>query len=355
MAVVRGRDIIPIPNGYYEEFRRDPLDAMLKYGSAPMRSAAPWFTNVKPLDEAMRLPDQVCGSGSVLTNPKLAYRSLEGSSDEMRLLDGIAPGFRAWDEGFWHVHVDLALNKKRHGDAAGIAMGRIADSFRERAIDPLQNAYERIVRHFEIPLVAQIVAPSGDQIYISSVTRLILQLKQLRGFNITSFSFDGFQSADAMQQLALAGLVTAGMKVEDDGSVTGMPKKFSVDGGSDQPYRELLEAVNEARIALPRYLLLRKELVELEVVAPGQAPDHQVGGSKDTADPVAGVVGYLSAFGHAMLGDPLEGRVLHREDLEQMGAVDRLPVAAQEGFGVDNSEWDWDAGVGSETLTFAIE
>lgn len=355
-SVIRGKDVIAIPMGYFEEFRRDPLDALIKYGSQPMRSAAPWFTQVKPIDDAMRLPDQVTGPGSVSVNPKMDFRSLEASPEEGRLLSGIAPGFQAWDDGFWHVHVDLALNKKRHGDAAGFAMGRITDSYREKALDPLQNAYERIVRHFEVPLVAQIVAPPGDQIYISSVTRLILQLKQVRGFNITSFSFDGFQSADAMQQLALAGLVTAGMRIEEDGSVTGIPKKFSVDGKSDMPYREVLEAVNEARITLPRYELLRKEMRELQVVAPGEAPDHPVGGSKDTADPVAGVVGYLAAFGHAQLGDPLANRVFHREDLEEIGAVDPVKMPQGGGFGVEEAEWDWDAGVGSSgSLAFTIE
>jgi hypothetical protein len=153
--------------------------------------------------------------------------------------------------------------------------------------------------------------------------RFILQLKQLRGFNITSFSFDGFQSADAMQQLMLEGLVTAGMKIDPlSGEIVGMPKPFSVDR-SVQPYRELLEGVNEGRVALPRYALLKKEMREMEVVEPGTAPDHPIGGSKDVADPVAGVVGYLAVYGHAILD--MAPKTIDRRDLEQMYDIPEMP------------------------------
>lgn len=333
---IEGRDVIPIPIAYWDEFRRDPVDALIKFGSAPQRSRAPWFTNVETIERSLVLPDVVSGAASVTPTPTLDYKALEGSPDEFHLLNGISPHFQSTDDSMWHIHVDLALNKKRHGDAAGIAMGRVAGQWAERARDPLQKTYERIVRIYEIPLVAQIVAPSGDQIYIGSITRLILQLKQLRGFNITSFSFDGFQSADAMQQLALAGLVTHGMNIEHDGSVTGMPKPFSVDGHSDMPYREVLEAANEDRLRLPKYALLGKEFRGLEVVAPGLAPDHPygAGGSKDVADPVAGICGYLAAYGHAVIGDPNAGRVFSREDLG-------LPeVDAEDSFDVEeNIDW----------------
>lgn len=251
---------------------------MIKFGSTPQRAHAPWFTNVQHITRALVLPDVVTGPSSIPpTNSTLDYRSLEGSPDEFGLLDGISPHFRSNDNAYFHCHVDLALNRKR-GDAAGIAMGREIGSWVESGTDGLGVGYQRIVRSYEVPLVAQIRAHSGDQIYLNSITRLILQLKQLRGFNITSFSFDGFQSAGSMQELALAGLVTAGMRIEEDGVVTGMPKPFSVDGRSAQPYTELLEAANEGRVKLPRYELLRKELRELEVIAPGAAPDHPLGG-----------------------------------------------------------------------------
>lgn len=296
----------------------------------------------------MVLPDQVAGPRAEQVDPKVDGKSLVASPDEYSLIEGLSPYFHATNAAYYHVHVDLALNRKRHGDAAGIAMGRVVSYFKEVSQDPLMNNYERIVRHFEVPLVAQIVAPVGGQIYIGSVTRFILQLKSLRGFNITSFSFDGFQSADAMQQLALAGLVTAGMSIDPlTGEVTGMPIPFRVDGTAVQPYRELLEGCNERRIGLPRYAQLRKELRELEVTAPGRAPDHPLSGTKDVADPVAGVIGYLSAHGHAELASG-EQQTYDRRDLAE--AYD-LPEGQD--FTIDDNAMDWESS--DQEVGFGIE
>lgn len=350
--MIEGKDVIAIPQAYLSEFRKDPVDSLLKYGSLPQRARAPWFTDTAAIDRALVLPDQITGPGAVAPDPKVDHRSLVGSTDDFALLNGINPHFRSGDQGYWHVHVDLALNKKRHGDAAGIAMGRIAESYIEKSKNPLMEAYERVVRSFEVPLVAQIVAPTGGQIYITSIVRLVLQLKQVRGFNITSFSFDGFQSASAMQELALAGLVTHGMEISPEtGEVFGLPKPFSVDGGHVQPYRELLEGANEGRVMLPKYELLRKELREMEVVQPGFAPDHGVGGSKDTADPVAGILGYLSAYGHAELAMN-EPQIVNREDLERSGTID---PARQFGVEEDEAGLDFNEGLdqGSQ-LDFSV-
>jgi hypothetical protein len=322
---------------YYADFVRDPIEGLLRFGSVPQRARAPWFTNTNAIDQALRLPDQIVGPQAVKLDPTSEHMSLEAAAQEFRLLGGLSPHFHATDESFWHVHVDLALHKARHGDAAGFAMGRIGQSYVEHAQDPLQQYYERVVRTFDVPLAAQIVAPPGDQIYISSITRFILQLKQLRGFNITSFSFDQFQSADAAQQLMLAGLVTAGMDVDKEtGDVTGLPKPFSVDGRNVAPYREVLEAANEGRIAAPKYYPLRDQFRKLELVEPGYAPDHQIGGQKDVADAVAGVVGYLSVHGHSALIRAGSGPVLDRKDLE-----DAYDIPAPTSFGVDGDASDW--------------
>lgn len=333
-------DVIAVPASYVDEFRRDAVDALLKYGSLPQRARAPWFTDVEKIERAMRLPDVIIGETSEQPKPKDEYRALVGASEAQTMLSGISDTFRSDGRGYWHCHADLALNKKREGDAAGIALGRITEDYTERSTDPLQKSYERIVRAFEVPLVAQVIAPPGSQVFISSIVRFILQLKQLRDFNITSFSFDGFQSASSAQELVLAGLVTAGMGIDaETGEVFGLPKPFSVDR-SPQPYRELLEAVNEERCLLPKYALLRKEMRGLESVKPGHAPNHPKTGTKDCLDAVAGVVGYLAAFGHAVMAMP-EQVVVDRTDIAK--AYDLTPtvdfgVEGGDEFGVDFSE-----------------
>lgn len=124
------------------------------------------------------------------------------------------------------------------------------------------------------------------------------------------------------------------MRVERDGSITGIPKPFSVDR-NDMAYRELREAMNERRVALPRYELLRREMRQLESTSPGKAPDHAVGGTKDSSDATAGVVGYLSAFGHAVLSDPINGRVFGRKELGLEPVDDFLLVEDEMDWGFD--------------------
>ncbi len=333
---IEGQDVVAVPNVYLPDFLANPRDALLKYGSQPQRSRAPWFTQVGPIDDCMILPDQVVGPRAERHDAKLDYRSLVAGPGETQLLEGLSEFFAATDEGYWHVHIDNALGKKRQGDSAGVALGRITTEYAERSIDDLRREYVRYVKTYEVPLAAQVIAPVGDQIYISALIRLVLQLKQLRGFNITSFSIDGFESAEIQQQLMLAGMVTAGMHIDEHtGEVTGLPKAYSVDR-SPQAYRDLLEAVNEQRVVLPQYALLRRELRELEFVEPRKAPGHPLGGSKDVADAVAGVVGYLSVFGHGELRQA-ETVFVHPDDVSALAGFPPMPNFMVEG---DTSEWD---------------
>lgn len=321
-SAYRRSTVIAVPKLYQSDFQKDPAGSLLQFGSLPQRARMPYFTNVAKIDEALTLPDVVCGpTATRLYTPKdgrPAALSLVADPGPRSLISGLSDTFRAPDDGsYWHVAFDMALHSKRHGDRAGFALGRIGRSWIERETSPdnPELSIDRIVRTFEVPLVAQIAAPIGEQIYLGSFVRLILQLKYERGFNITSFSSDRFQSADAAQQLMLAGLVTKGLRVDPHtGIVTGAPTSFSVDGRSTMPYQEVLESVNEGRVALPRYDVLRNELRRLEVPAAGYAPDHPPDGSKDCADAVAGVVGYLATFGHTELA-PMDP-VIDRQVLE---------------------------------------
>jgi hypothetical protein len=126
---------------------------------------------------------------------------------------------------------------------------------------------------------------------------------------VTSFSYDGFQSAGAIQELTQAGLVTAGVKSDEFGRLFGFGKPFSVDRTPDA-HQELKESVNEGRVLMPDYYPLKRELSHLEYI-PGKAPDHPSGqgSSKDCADAVAGVIGYLSVYGHERMTNPMTGTV----------------------------------------------
>lgn len=129
----------------------NPRDALLKSGAHPQRAWTPWFTRVEPIDECMIMPDRVSGPTAELADSKIKYFHLIAAPDELTLLNGIDPHFYAADVGYWHVHIDNALGKKREGDSAGIAMGRIGASYEERAVDDLRRDYLRIANTIEVP------------------------------------------------------------------------------------------------------------------------------------------------------------------------------------------------------------
>lgn len=101
-----------------------------------------------------------------------------------------------------------------------------------------------------------------------------------------------------------------------------MPKPYSVDR-SQQAYKDLIETVNEVRIALPQQALPRKGLYELEFVEPAKAPDHAAGSSTDLADAVAGVVGYLSLLGRGELSESETIPLPPRTITEMIGLLHR--------------------------------
>lgn len=162
---IDGKDIVAVPNVYLPDFASDPREALLRFGSQSQRARAPWFTEIKPLERCMVLPDVVTGIPSERHDAKLDYRALVASPAPMALLDGTSAHFHASDQTYWHVHIDNALGKNREGDATGVAMGRITDSYEERYYDKVrEREYKRVVRTFEVPLAAQVIAHAVDQI-----------------------------------------------------------------------------------------------------------------------------------------------------------------------------------------------
>lgn len=303
MRKVEGLDVIAIPESYLHEFRRDPSDSMLKYGALPTRARSPFFTDADLISAACQLPSLVSGVLAVRRahpqNAEIEWNAAVAHPTDDSMIGAINPDIvhmrTDWRDAAWHVHVDPGLNRGRKGDAAGIAVGRILD----QAAVEVGSDY-RVVSRFVVPLVMQVIAPEAGEIYLTAISRFILQLRGIIGINVTSFSYDSFQSAGAIQELSSAGLVTAGMKWDDYGQrLTGFGKPFSVDR-TVNAYQDLKEAINEQRILLPDYWPLRSEMERLEDI-PGRAPDHPVNGSKDLSDAVAGVVGYLSQYGHTMM------------------------------------------------------
>lgn len=163
------------------------------------------------------------------------------------------------------IHIDLGLNKER-GDACGFSLGYIKE---------IKEIAGEMLPVIEMPVVERIVAPPGGEIQISEVRKRIYRLKDL-GFNIRLVTYDGWQSAESIQELKRRGI---------------MADTFSVDRDT-AAHDTLKQAIYDRRIngAFPPMLLT--ELKKLQRIS-GDRVDHPVNGSKDVADSVAGVVFHL--------------------------------------------------------------
>ena len=135
---------------------------------------------------------------------------------------------------------------------------------------------------FVIDFVERISVSEGEsEINISEIRNRIYELKAM-GYNISLVTLDGFQSKDTLQILKKKNIKA---------------DYLSVDKTID-PYNILKASIYEQRIDIPYYEPLDKELVKLELVR-GVKVDHPIGGSKDCADAVAGVVYNIFENTHA--------------------------------------------------------
>jgi hypothetical protein len=172
------------------------------------------------------------------------------------------------------IHVDLSLSE----DCAGIAMSHMSGFMRRDRLHPDGTRSLVEAPYIIVDFMLKIVPPRGSQTDISKIRAFILYLRDF--FNIELVTFDGFQSADAIQVLTKSGVLT---------------KKLSVDL-TDEQYLSLRSAFFERRIATYNYPPFIDEMLDLERDVKERKVDHparnsQGGkGSKDVADGVCGAV-----------------------------------------------------------------
>lgn len=183
------------------------------------------------------------------------------------------------------VHVDIAYSAS--GDAMGIAMGHV------REMKEVDNELRPVII---IDCLIRLRPLPGQQLILSDMRELIYLMKNERHFKITKVTLDGFQSTDTMQQLR---------KKKYNAQYLSVDRTIL-------PYHDLREAIYEERLEFPKYMTYLKNgataLVEiakdelLSLVDDGKKIDHPVGGSKDVADALAGVVSTLMGDGQYRRG-----------------------------------------------------
>lgn len=255
--------ILEIPLVYQKNFKNNPEKALRDLAGYPPTAGDTFISLGYRIEEAVeRWHEHYPGVGSPV--------------DDNPVRPKIEPWFKALDSIRRTCHIDIGYSAK--GDAAGIAMGHVSK---------LVDIQDEEKPYITIDCLLRFRAPAGQEIMIADLRQVIYELKDERGFRISSVTMDGFQSKDTMQQFRKR-------KIAAD--------YVSVDKNKG-PYEDLRDAFYESRIELPRYVTYlnvgddkRVEIAYLELSQLEESDkkiDHPVNGSKDVADTLAGVVSTL--------------------------------------------------------------
>jgi hypothetical protein len=262
----KGDHLIEVPEAFRSDFENNPEKALRDLAGIPPATGSPFISLVYKIEDARdRWIERFGDRGPV-----------DGVRGNM-----IAKWFRAQESLKRVAHIDLAYSAE--GDALGFAMGHIPEMV---VIEGERKPF------IVIDMIMRVAAPSGTEIFLGDIRRMIYDLKADHGFNIKKVTMDGFQSTDTRQQLEKRRYETELVSVDK----------------TILPYHDLREAIYENRIAFPPYAvrlrvddpepteILVKELVEL--MDNGDKIDHPPEGSKDISDAVAGVCFTLMGARH---------------------------------------------------------
>jgi hypothetical protein len=260
------------------KYREDPDEAAARYECKPSRATDAYFRNPVIFTQAVVAPEQpitVDYRMTTFVSPQTGAR-VQG----WKAIFNFADDFKAIAGARYAIHADLAIK----GDRAGVSMSHVA-SWVERTDEVLDEdgfvssvqTMAPIVRNdFTISLSADVGAlhpltgaSAPREIQITWVRDLAFELIK-RGFSVGSFTFDGYQSTDAIQILLMHGIES---------------KKMSTDTDPDI-WKTLKDVASEARLLMPFSQLLQNELEALSRVD-GKKVDHPPAGSKDEADAFA--------------------------------------------------------------------
>lgn len=261
--IVKNEDLIEVPTAYRHQFDINPQKALRDLAGIPPLTDDPFILLVDKIESCRDRWMEANGEASpVKSNP-------------------VRVEFEPWfmakqDPRKRTIHIDLATSGD--GDALGMAMGHVSGMI---DVDGEDKPY------VVIDCLIRIKAPSGQEIMLSDVRRVVYHLRDDLGFRVKKVTMDGFQSTDTMQQLRKKRF---------------QAEYLSVDRNT-LPYEDLRDAIYEDRISFPKYMTYLKkgdtDLIEIaykeltELTDTGKKIDHPTDGSKDVADAMAGVVSTL--------------------------------------------------------------
>lgn len=262
---VKGRD------DFKDAYKKDPLLARAKFECRPTYAVNPYFANEIALRECQR-------KGATLeveyVREGLAWKPVYHFPEDLYPVQGAQ----------YAMHADLAVN----GDRAGVALAHV-QSWQDISVQAqteegleiyLQESRPVVKVDFVFGYEADTSRNPPLEIQIRWAGELCLELRR-RGFIITRFSCDGYQSTDLLQRMEANGVETDRVSTDKDVTL----------------WQAVRDLAYEGRLSLPHVELAIIELLGLSRMANGKI-DHPADGSKDLADGIAGAVdGALKAGG----------------------------------------------------------
>lgn len=265
----KGFSMLPVPIGYYENFKDNVELALTDIAGISTVGALKYisgvrFKQIKTTEYENPFSRETFETG---TKDELEYSEFFDIS-KISKEDFVKPLF---------IHLDLSKTGDRTGVAGTFIRGR-----RENV-----EASKELM--FKVAFSAGIQAPKGDELSFEKMRNFIRWLRD-QGLNIKGISADTALSAQILQQLR-SDFDTAEYKVV---SVLSVDKLESVDGTKQKickPYQFFRSTIYEKRIQIyDRCDLLTDEIIGLEREPDGHInhPKDGTQGSKDIADAVCG-------------------------------------------------------------------
>lgn len=268
-ALDRGYRIIDVPVEYKVAFEQDINDALKDIAGISSVSTNKLIPYAGRIDVCF---DSNRKSPFYLEEIQLGLDSIEDIKD---FLDDLSILRRDIGKPRF-AHVDIGLK----GDRLGLAIVHSSKAItvdRYTATGAIDKVSENV---YDIDLLLTIKALPGNEIPLFKIREFFIWLSSYIGYKFKKISFDGFQSADSIQLLKIAGLESGLLSVDR----------------SDIPYLNLRACILEQRLVGYYNSIVIEELRDLEYDRRAKKVDHPIvkydgsPGSKDTSDALCGAV-----------------------------------------------------------------
>lgn len=212
------------------------------------------------------------------------------------------------------LHIDIGLK----GDALGMAVVHSDKQTQVERYTSTGGIEKMIENSYKVDLLLSVKALAGSEVPLFKIREFIMWLSSEVGWKIQAIGFDGYQSADSLQLLKVAGYNAVLQSLDRN----------------DVPYLNLRSAVIEGRINTYYHSILQQELYDLEhdkkagkVDHPLERPDGQPG-SKDLTDGLCGALWQAQQYYSTI---KQTRAIQHNNVKNALGALQKLSVLKKSG------------------------